>query len=195
MMNRLTTFLAMVSIGVFASACGDSGVEAESEAADPTAEVSTPVVTLAPDEKYNVTGKPAGPVKISYRIIGTPIVGQPVTIDLKVESNVEDMPIRLSYGTNDSTALAFPESQLQSVALAFAEDERASAQQVTITPMREGRLFLNVSAEMQTESGSLQTVTAIPIQVGAASRELEENGVVTTDENGELIRDMPAAEN
>ena len=194
-MNRLTTFLAFVSIGVFVSACGDGAVEEQAEAAEPTAEVNTPAATLAPDEKYNVTGKPAGPVKISYRIIGTPVVGQPVTIDLNVESNVEDMPVTLSYGTNDSTALTFPASQLQSIALAFAEDERASAQQVTITPMREGRLFLNVSAEMQTESGSLQTVTAIPIQVGAAARELEENGVVTTDENGELIRDMPAAEN
>jgi len=61
--------------------------------------------------------------------------------------------------------------------------------------MREGRLFLNVAAQMQTENGSLQTVTAIPIQVGAAPRELQQNGVVTTDENGELIREMPASEN
>ncbi|MGI9224748.1 MAG: hypothetical protein ACR2QX_09750 [Woeseiaceae bacterium] len=194
-MNRLTIFLAMIPVGVLASACGDSAVEEQSAAADPSAEASTPLVVVAPDEKYNVTGKPAGPVKISYRIIGTPVVGQPVTIDLKVESNVEDMPVTLSYGANDSTALTFPESQLQSVALAFAEEERESAQQVTITPMREGRLFLNVSAEMLTENGSLQTVTAIPIQVGGAPRKLEENGVVTTDENDELIRDMPASEN
>ena len=185
----------MIPVGVLASACGDSAVEEQSAAADPSAEASTPLVAVAPDEKYNVTGKPAGPVKISYRIIGTPVVGQPVTIDLKVESNVEDMPVTLSYGANDSTALTFPESQLQSVALAFAEEERESAQQVTITPMREGRLFLNVSAEMLTENGSLQTVTAIPIQVGGAPRKLEENGVVTTDENDELIRDMPASEN
>ena len=194
-MNRLTTFLAIISIGVLASACGDGDVEEPIASTDPTTDVSTPVVTFAPDEKYNVTGKPAGPVKISYRIIGTPVVGQPVTIDLRVESNVEDMPITLNYGTNDSTAMTFPESQLQSVALAFAEDERETAQQVTVTPMREGRLFLNVAAQMQTESGSLQTVTAIPIQVGAAPRELQENGTVTTDENGELIRDMPASEN
>jgi len=194
-MNRLMTLLAFISIGVFASACSDDSVDEPTETADPPAAVSPPVVTFAPDDKYNVTGKPAGPVKISYRIIGTPVVGQPVTIDLKVESNVGDMPITLNYGTNDSTSMMFPESQLQSVALAFIDDERESSQQVTITPMREGRLFLNVAAQMQTESGSLQTVTAIPIQVGAAPRELQENGVVTTDENGELIRDMPASEN
>ena len=48
---------------------------------------------------------------------------------------------------------------------------------------------------MQTDTGSLQTVTAVPIQVGAAPRELQENGVVTTDANGELVREMPASEN
>ena len=194
-MNRLTTYLALTFIGIFASACGDAGVDEQTDTTEPAVSSSTPVVTFAPDEKYNVTAKPSGPVKISYRIIGTPVVGQPVTIDLRVESNVGDLPIKLNYGTNDSTAMVFPESQLQSVALDFIDDERESSQQVTITPMREGRLFLNVAAEMQTENGSLQTVTAIPIQVGAAPRELQQNGVVTTDENGELIREMPASEN
>ena len=193
-MNRLTTFLALISIGILASACGDNSVEEQQETEESKAPATTPVVTVAPDEKYNVTAKPSGPVKISYRIIGTPVVGQPVTVDLRVESNVEDMPITLNYGTNDSTAMVFPESQLQSVALDFIDDERESSQQVTITPMREGRLFLNVAALMQTENGSLQTVTAIPIQVGAAPRELQQNGAVTTDENGELIREMPASE-
>ena len=194
-MNRLMTYLALISIGIFAAACGDSSVEEQAETVEPAATVTTPVVTFEPDEKYNVTAKPSGPVKISYRIIGTPVVGQPVTIDLRIESNVEDLPITLNYGTNDSTAIMFPESQLQSVALSFIDDERESSQQVTITPMREGRLFLNVAAQMQTENGSLQTVTAIPIQVGAAPRELQQNGIVTTDENGELIREMPASEN
>jgi hypothetical protein len=190
-MNSFATLIA----GMLLVACGDSNVDEKSATVEATVEETTPVVTFAPDEKYNVTAKPSGPVRVSYRIIGTPVVGQPVTIDLKVESNVGDQPIKLNYGTNDSTAMVFPESQLQSVALDFIDDERASSQQVTITPMREGRLFLNVSAEMQTENGSLQTVTAIPIQVGAAPRELQQNGAVTTDENDELIREMPASEN
>ena len=49
-------------------------------------------------------------------------------------------------------------------------------QQVTVVPAREGRLFLNVAAQMQTETGSLQTVTAIPLQVGAAPKQLQQNG-------------------
>jgi hypothetical protein len=38
----------------------------------------------------------------------------------------------------------------------------------------------------------MSTVTAIPIQVGEAPREIQENGTATTDENGEAIRSLPA---
>ena len=61
--------------------------------------------------------------------------------------------------------------------------------------MREGRLYLNVTAAIETEDGSMSTVLAIPIQVGAARREVQQNGEITTDENGELIRSLPASEN
>lgn len=175
------------------AACG--GGEQPAATPEQAAENETPIAVLTPDEKYSVTGKPQGPVRIDYRIIGTPVVGQPVTVDLKVHSNVGDAPVTLSYGTTDSTAMVFPESQQRMVSLAFVDDERSSGQQVTVVPAREGRLFLNVTAHMQTDTGSLQTVTAVPIQVGAAPRELQENGVVTTDGNGELVREMPASEN
>ena len=190
-MNPLATLI----MGMLLAACGDNGANEQSNAAEQTVANDPPVAALAPDEKYNVTAKPSGPVRVSYRIIGTPMVGQPVTIDLQLESNVGDMPVRLSYKSNDSTAMAFPESQLQSMSLSPGDDERMPAQQVTVIPMREGRLFLNVAAVVETETGSLQTVTAIPIQVGAAPRQLQDNGVVTTDENGELLREMPASEN
>lgn len=186
-------FLATALAGALLAACG--GGDQHAPTAEQGATTETPVAVLTPDEKFSITGKPQGPVRIDYRIIGTPVVGQPVTVDLKVRSNVGDTPITLSYGSSDSTAMTFPESQQRMVSLAFVDDERTAGQQVTVVPAREGRLFLNVTAHMQTDTGSLQTVTAIPIQVGAAPRELQQNGVVTTDENGELIREMPASEN
>ena len=80
------------------------------------------------------------------------------------------------------------------VSIAPTNDEEPSLHQVRVIPLREGRLFLNVSATIQSESGPISTVTAIPIQVGAAPREVQENGEVLTDENGELIRSLPASE-
>ena len=191
-MNRVKTFLIAALAGVTATAC--SGGEQPAAPAEQGATAETPVAVLTPEEKFSVTGKPQGPVRIDYRIIGTPVVGQPVTVDLTVRSNVGDSPVTLSYGTSDSTAMSFPETQQRMVSLAFVDDERTAGQQVTLVPAREGRLFLNVTAHLQTDTGSLQTVTAVPIQVGAAPRELQQNGVVTTDENGELIREMPAAD-
>jgi hypothetical protein len=187
-------FLATLLAATVLSACS-GGRDQSAASAEQGAKTETPVAVLTPEEKFSVTGKPRGPVRIDYRIIGTPVVGQPVTIDLKVESNVGDAPVTLSYGTNDSTAMSFPEAQQRTVSLAFVDDERTAGQQVTVIPAREGRLFLNVTAQLQTDTGSLQTVTAIPVQVGAAPRELQQNGVVTTDESGELIREMPASDN
>jgi hypothetical protein len=179
-MNRPTSVLAIFLLALSGAACGNVSAPEQGASADAGEGSSVPAVTFTPDGKYDVTARPGGPVTISYRIIGTPVVGQPVTVDLKVESNVGDAPITLSYATNDSTAMTFPESQVKSVALAFVDNAREVAQQVTVIPMREGRLFLNVAAQMQTDTGSLQTVTAIPLQVGAAPRQLEQSGVLTT---------------
>ena len=192
-MNRVKTVLAAVRAGAMVTACG--GGEQPAPVAEQGASAETPVAVLTPEDTYSIIGKPQGPVRIDYRIIGTPVVGQPVTIDLTVKSNVGEEPVTLSFGSNDSTAMTFPESQQRMVSLAFVDDERIAGQQVTVIPAREGRLFLNVTAHMQTDTGSLQTVIAVPIQVGAAPREFQENGVVTTDESGELIREMPASEN
>jgi hypothetical protein len=192
-MKRSTIFLAAAIGGALIAGCG--GGEQPAATPEQAADAEKPIAVLTPDEKFSVTGKPQGPVRIDYRIIGTPVVGQPVTVDLKVHSEVGDTPVTLSYGANDSTAMVFPESQQRRTSLAFVGEERTAGQQVTVVPAREGRLFLNITAHMQTDTGSLQTVTAVPIQVGAAPRELQQNGVVTTDGKGELVREMPASEN
>jgi len=61
-------------------------------------------------------------------------------------------------------------------------------QQIRVIPLREGRLFLNVSASLETDAGTISSVVAIPIQVGPAVRQQQEQGTVTTDEDGEAIR-------
>jgi len=80
------------------------------------------------------------------------------------------------------------------VSLAPNSEDRMGVQQVRVVPMREGRLYLNVSASVETENGSMSTVTAIPIQVGDATRTLSENGELQTDAEGNQIRVMPAKE-
>lgn len=141
------------------------------------------------------TSKVQSPVQVDYRVIGTPIVGQAVAVELQLKSTLGTEPYRVSYRVNDPTAMQLPESQSASVSVKPSARDELSVQQVTVIPMREGRLYLNVAAEVETDTGSMQTVIAIPIQVGSTGpREILDNGTVTTDADGNLIRSMPAKE-
>ena len=174
-------FPALAAIAIALAGCGNGSID--------TADVGS-----SPAVKDRHTVKPQGPVTIDYTIIGTPIVGQPVAIDLQIKSTLGPQPITLSYRVNDSTAMEFTEAQPARVSIAASNDVAPSQQQVRVIPMREGRLFLNVSASVETEGGLMSSVTAIPIQVGSAPREIQDNGEVLRDENDELIHSLPASE-
>lgn len=177
------------------AACSEKVAEEPASAAEVDVATTTPSVTFTPKGDAAPAGKPSGPITVAYRLIGKPVVGQPIAVDLRVKSTLEGKPVTLDYRINDSTALLLAESQPQSVTMAaIAGDKDDRPQQVTVIPMREGRLYLNVSASVETENGSMSTVTAIPIQVGDAPRTLQNNGTVTTDENGDAVRVLPANE-
>jgi hypothetical protein len=180
MKRAIFSILTMLTI----SACGNGTVEA------PQSDVTATKAASATAH----TEKAQGPVQIDYKIIGIPIVGQPLGIDLQVTSKIGPQEMTLSYRVNDSTAMQFSETQLNRVTLAATQDERSSLQQVQVIPLREGRLFLNVSVSIETDDGTMSSVTAIPIQVGAAPRQTQENGELMTDEDGEQVRSLPAKE-
>ncbi|MEX2122712.1 MAG: hypothetical protein WD795_02385 [Woeseia sp.] len=148
-----------------------------------------------PIEAQTSPGKPSAPITIDYTVIGSPIVGQPVSINLEVSSSMRDRPITLNYRVNDARDMTFPQAQPQRIALAAFGDAERAAQQITVVPQREGRLYLNVSAEVETEGGTLLKSMAIPIQVGDAPRQQQTNGELKEDDQGEPVISMPAEEN
>lgn len=153
-----------------------------------------PVAEKSADEPAS-PGKPTAPISIDYTVTGTPIVGQPLNIDLQVTSTLSDRPITLNYDVVDATALLFPEAQVKRVSLGMVDELRPAGEQVTVVPQRDGRLYLNVTAEIETESGTLLKSMAIPIQVGSAPPELDENGELMEDADGDAILSMPADDN
>jgi hypothetical protein len=159
----------------------DSGENAEERAA---AETAAPRASA---------GKPTAPISIEYDIIGAPIVGHPVNIDLAVRSTQGDRPVKLTYRVLDTGSLSFPESQVREVSVRVNQAQTA-ARQVTVVPQREGRLYLNVTAEVETESGAMIKSIAIPVQVGSGPGEREPAGEVTEDADGEAIISLPADE-
>jgi len=176
--------LTIFAVALFVlSACGSD------KAGEPAA-----VVALDPDPKSadpelaGAVVTPGSPYRVSYQIIGTPVVGSPITVDLQVESLLESRPVNLEYRIRDASSMMLAESQPASVRMEPAANENVFKQLVTVIPQREGRFYLNVSASFETESGTTSTVTAIPIQVGAGMRELQENGEVQVDAEGEAVR-------
>ena len=193
-MQHKMRILFVMAVVLTAAACGKADVYEPAANVEPV-ELSTdaPAVTFTPDN--DIVGKPSGPIAISYRIIGKPVVGQPVAIELQFDSSFGDQPVAVAYRINDTTAMRLADSQPESLTIAAGEDNGRRSQRVTIIPMREGRLYLNVSASVDSSEGSMGTVTAIPIQVGNAPRAIQENGAASTDENGNAIRALPADEN
>ncbi len=191
-MLRTRLIASMIAMSSLA-ACGKSTNETGALPEDRVPATNAPAVTYkpgpqSPEKDTSLTAKMTGPVRISYRIIGTPVVGQPVAVDLRVTSALESPSITLDYRINDASALQLAKSQPASFSLSANDLERGGVQQVRVIPMREGRLYLNVSASIETERGSMSTVTAIPIQVGDAPRVLERNGETQTDAEGNLIK-------
>jgi hypothetical protein len=181
-MNRLhITIIAALTTAL--AACGDAATD------------NTPQATTADSASTGLAAKPQSPVAIDYRIIGTPIVGQPLAIDIEVRSLLGPQQIRLQYRINDSTAMELGEAQPAEVSIAPVTDNAPTVQQVSLVPLREGRQFLNVAASIEVEGGRISSAMAIPVQVGAAPRQPETNGTLTTDENDEAIHSLPANEN
>lgn len=183
-MNKMNV-LTLVSILLLA-ACGN-------DAAAPAAEVveidKSEIAAGKPASRFDGTVTKVGsPFSISYKIIGTPVVGSPVTVELRVISALATQQAEISYSIPDDSSMALHEAQPQRVVAEFADNEKWIEQRVTVVPMREGRIYLNVAASAQAADGRTMTMMAVPIQVGQGGRELDENGELSTDEDGEAIR-------
>lgn len=187
-MNTMKNMKALTLVSVLLlAACGnDATVPAADVVAIDKAEIAAGKPAASPFD--GTVTKIGSPFTISYKIIGTPIVGSPVTIQLRVISAFATPRAEISYSIPDDSSMVLHEAQPQSVAAEFADNETWVDQRVTVVPVREGRIYLNVAASAMAADGRVTTMMAVPIQVGQGGRELEENGELSTDEDGEAIR-------
>ena len=191
MMNSIKTLSVAITATLLVAGCGAEETTATSDntAVDKSTSqaASKPVAPI----EQSTPAKPMAPYRISYNVIGTPVVGSPVTIQLEVNSAVQVSSMRLDYRNRDASALVLGESQPSSVSMDLGGDESPMRQQITVVPQREGRHYLNVSASMMTATGQESTSIAIPIQVGDGGREMIEQGRLETTETGEVVRVLP----
>ena len=196
--SALAAILCTVLLGACNQTDGQSSEPAAAKAAEQSAGDS-PDLELNPENSADTAaarspGKPTAPVSIEYDVIGNAVVGQPVGINLRIVSRGKAQPVTLHYRVNDSSAMLFPESQAQRIDMPAGAGNGPRQQQVTVIPQREGRLFLNVSAEVETDNGTMFRSLAIPIQVGAGSANPAVNGNLKETAEGEQVISMPASE-
>jgi hypothetical protein len=166
------------------AACGDEkeapaeSVAIEKGAGDPTA-VRTP-------------STPGTMFDLEYEILGTPIVGSPVAIDLAITSAYGEDPVDIGFQITDPSSLRMDEAQPTSLTRAPSAGERVIRERITVIPQREGRLYFNVSASRSDDRGTATTVISIPIHVGEVDTSLQEHGVLETDDEGETTRVLTA---
>ena len=184
MPNSHTQFalIALFLLGV--AGCGGE-TEVVSAGSSTEADKSLPVADGASP------GKPSAPISIDYEIVGSPIVGAPVLINVDVRSGAG--PVTVQYNITDTSALVFQQGQVQRWEIADPAAESA-VQQLSVIPQREGRLYVNVSAEVMTPAGSMIRSMAIPIKVGAAPARATPNGEVVEGPDGEAVISLPAQE-
>ena len=160
-------------------ACGNGSVEEPVENA----------VAQKKERPTNVIETPAGaPFAIRYSVIGTPVVGSPVTLDLQIVSAMGPQPVEISYEIPDPSSMMLHEAQPQSLMAEFDVSKKFIGERVTVIPQREGRLYLNVSAAVMTESGRVSSVMSVPIHVGEVDTGLVEHGEVEFTEDGEAVK-------
>ena len=191
-MRRQHCFTLLVLCAPLLGACADDAAD-DAEAAASNAKNQPQVAAEKVEPVFeSLSSKASSPFNIDYKIIGTPIVGSPLSVDLRIESAVGAAPVQLDYRIPDLASMSFHEAQPKSLVAAPAAKEAFVSERVTLIPQREGRLYFNVSASVETETGTVSSVIAIPIHVGEVSTDPVEHGVIEVDENGEAVRVLTA---
>ena len=186
-MNSMKKLLLPLAASVITlSACGQSEETAMQAPVrpEPVAGKSMPNLDGASP------GKPQAPIIMSYEIVGSPIVGNPVLINVSIGSS--QGPVNVHYSITDQSALMFQDGQVEH--LEITDVSSGAVRQLSVVPQREGRLYVNVSAEIQTPRGAMIRSMAIPINVGSAPERAESPMNVVEGPDGEAVISMPAQE-
>ena len=180
-----------ILLALFLAACGDGGTTVGTVNQGDGAEAGKPVRPIA-DTTVMSPGKPTAPISIDYEIVNQPIVGAPVQINVNVASG--EGPVTVRYSIDDASALLFQEDQVEEEEISDTASRNAP-RQIRVVPQREGRVYVNVSAELETPGGAKIRSMSIPLRVGAAPENGPAGGGdVVEGPDGEAVISMPAEE-
>ncbi len=154
----------------------------------------SPATKIAHPDNFTVLKsdkKLAIPMELRYRLLGTPAVGESLTIELNLQTKQGD---RVSVQIVDSAQLL--NTPFIGTMIFFGEGEQStSVQQVNITPQSAGAHHLLVHAEVEKNGKRHANTFAIPILVGQIDwqAELRPQGAIKNDSAGGKVISLPAS--
>ena len=104
-------------------------------------------------------------ISIDYEILNTPKINETVLVNLLIGSSDKTEEIHLRYQIPIEEDLKFNENQLRDIKLTPKMDGTDHNLQISLIPMRKGRVFFVISATINYEKKSVAKTLSIPLNV------------------------------
>ena len=104
-------------------------------------------------------------ISIDYEILNTPKINETLLVNLLISSADKTEEIHLSYQIMIEEDLKFNENQLRDIKLTPKMDGTDHNLQISMTPLRKGRVFFVISATINYKKKSVTKTLSIPLNV------------------------------
>ena len=104
-------------------------------------------------------------ISIDYEVLNTPKVNEIVLVNLVVDPADKTETIHLNYQIMINEDLKFNENQLQDIKISPKSDGSVHEQQISLIPLRKGRVFFVVSATINYKKKTVTKTLSIPLNV------------------------------
>ena len=104
-------------------------------------------------------------ISIDYEVLNTPKVNEIVLVNLVVDPADKTEMIHLNYQIMINEDLKFNENQLQDIKISPKSDASVHEQQISLIPLRKGRVFFVVSATINYKKKTVTKTLSIPLNV------------------------------
>tara|TARA_Y100000590_G_scaffold144717_1_gene166352 strand:- start:452 stop:901 length:450 start_codon:yes stop_codon:yes gene_type:complete len=104
-------------------------------------------------------------ISIDYEILNTPKINETVLVNLLISSADKTEEIHLRYQITIEEDLKFNQNQLRDIKLNPKMDGTDHSLQISMTPLRKGRVFFVISATINYEKKSVTKTLSVPLNV------------------------------
>lgn len=186
-------YLLLTTCAFFVVACSNQEKTTSNEIQEAPAIVknsSENEKKMAIKTPYKSPGKPSAPITLEYSFDGTPTLGQPLSVNVKLKGAQQEDSVSASLKYSPSLVTNTDHTKLS------FKPSAPNKKVVTVTPTENGIYFINISASTLVHGKLMYKSFAIPVEVGDAdwAEHNKPEGALLNDAKGGKIISLPASE-